>query len=421
MPGVTINGGAGSGAHLTMTAGTNTDVANQAASIIGSALSSAAASQTTITTENTVPSAPAGTVGYLVVSPTNGKNVVADSTYQYFTVTDVQAPVTVTGGGAANQVAILGTNPGGTTVVFNTGGGSGTVVGGDGNKSINASTAIGFAVYTGGGNDTISVGAGRNTVAAGAGQNSITLGTGTTQIRSTGNDTVQVGAGNATIQAAGSNQDSVVGGSGAMTIINGSGSANVNFSTQTTAPLSSGSATAFGGAGGGYYRGGSNGNNLLIGGAGAVTLQGAGNGDVLIATGTSATQVLQAGAGNETLLGSLSSTNNYFVGGPGNDLIIAGSGNDTVFAGSGSETITGGAGADTFIFSPTRSAGASITLTDFTPGVDHVTLNYGNSGLAASAAASARSVGATSSHITLSDGTSITFQGITTVRTSFFS
>ena len=153
-----------------------------------------------------------------------------------------------------------------------------------------------------------------------------------------------------------------------------------------------------------------------------MTLQGAGNGDVLIATGTGARQFLYAGAGNETLLGSLSSTNNYFVGGSGSDLIMAGSGNDTIYAGSGTATVTGGLGADLFIFDPARSAGGRFVITDFTPGVDHVSLqNYSASNTPGSAAASAQIAGPTASKITLSDGTSITFQGITSVRPSFFS
>ena len=79
-----------------------------------------------------------------------------------------------------------------------------------------------------------------------------------------------------------------------------------------------------------------------------------GSGDVLIATGTSGIQFLQAGPGNETLLGSLSTPNNYFVAGPGANLIVAGAGNDTIFAGTGAAPVTGGAGAALFVVAANR-------------------------------------------------------------------
>ena len=342
--------------------------------------------------------------------------------------------MTVSGAGATNEAVVIGTG----NIQFNTGGGSGTIVGGDGDKSINLGATTGFAVYTGTGHDTIdlrqSQAGGRSTVEAGVGfavfgptgtiaqpGNTVLLGAGATQVRSTGADSIVAGAGSATIQVVGAVQTTVSGGAGTLTMVNSTVASQLNYSSATNAPLSSGSTTVTGGAGGGYYRGGSDGNNLLVGGVGAVTLQGAGNGDVLLAMGTTGMQLLYAGSGNETLLGSLSTTSNLFVAGSGNDLIFGGSGADTFVAGKGAATITGGAGADKFMFNAATSAGAQITITDFTPNVDFIQLsNYGGSNTPASLAASASRVTG-GSRLTLSDGTTITFQGITTVTGGFFS
>ena len=418
MPSVTVQGAGG--VLPTITNGTNYDVARQAAAVINSAVNV----QTQVATSGGTAPTVSGGPGLLAVDTTNPASINASSAYQYFVVRDVPAPVTVTGAGASNQLAILGTG----SITFNTGGGSGIVVGGDGNKQINVGTGgTNFAIFTGAGNDTISLvssaAIGRNTVEAGAAvtANTIQLGAAPTQVRSIGTDVVAVGGGAATIQVVGNHADTVTGGAGAMTFVNGSVGSTVNFSTLTTAPVSAGSATALGGAGGGYYRGGAQGSNLLVGGAGAVTLQGAGSGDVLIATGQSGLQLLQAGSGNETLLGSLSSTNNYFVAGTGENLIIAGSGNDTIYAGVGAATITGGGGSDLFVFDRATASGGRITITDFLAGTDHVTLrNYSAADAPAQLAAAAQRVAANASRITLSDGTTITFQGVSTVNSSFF-
>ncbi len=430
MPSVTVQG-AGS-VYPTLTAGTNAAIARQAGAIISNAVNSGAA-VVTVTAGGTAPN-PSSTPALLVINTNNPTNLNFPSSYPYVVVADNPAPMTLSGGGAVAQEIILGAG----TVQYNAGGGSGTIVGGDGDKSINLGASTGFAVYTGAGHDTIdlrqSQAAGVSTVEAGAGfnvysntgavtqpGNTVLLGAGAAQVRSTGSDSVTAGAGSATIQVVGNIQDTVAGGAGSLTLVNGSIASTLNFSTATTAPLSSGSVTALGGAGGGYYRGGSNGSNLLVGSLGAVTLQGAGNGDVLIAMGTSGMQLLYAGSGNETLLGSLSTTSNLFVAGSGNDIILGGSGADTFIAGTGAATITSGSGPDVFMLNANATAGAQITITDFTPGIDHVRLlNYGGANTPASLAAAATHLGTAGSRITLSDGTTITFQGVPTVNSSFF-
>ena len=430
MPSVTIQG-AGS-VYPTLTAGTNVAIARQAGAIITAAIASGS-TVVTVTGGGTAPTPPTNPA-VLVVKTSSQLNLAIPAAYPYIVVGDNPAPVTLSGGGASNETIVIGA---GNTQVY-TGGGSGTIAGGDGDKGIYLGATTGFAVYTGGGHDTIdlrqSQAGGRSTVEAGAGinvfgnagaiiqpGNTVLLGAGTTQVRSTGSDSITAGAGSATIQVVGPVQDTVVGAAGTLTVINGTVASQVNYSSATTAPLSTGSVTAIGGAGGGNYRGGSNGNNLLVGGVGAVTLQGAGNGDVLLAMGTTGMQLLYAGSGNETLLGSLSTTSNLFVAGSGNDVIFGGSGADTFVAGTGAATITAGTGADQFFFNASSSAGAQITITDFNPGVDFVHLtNYGGSNTPGSLAAAASRVGS-GSRITLSDGTTITFQGVSSVTGGFFS
>ena len=409
--------GAGS-VHPTITAGTDYSVAQQASAVIQSAANIQLA---TMTSGGTAPTVPSGQYGGLIVDasqPSFPGGGIGASGYRFFVVGDTYNPITVSGGGAIGQQVILGQALGPSGIVsYNAGGGSGTVVGGDGKKVITTGPGTNFAVYTGTGNDTINLSsspaAGQDTVSAGTGQNLVNLGSAPTQVQSTGADTINVSLGSTTVQAIGSAAAVVLqgNGSGARTFINGGNGATVSGGT--------GSATVFGAAGGGNYQGGSGGNNLLLGGSGQAYLTGSGSGDVLIATSTSNLQVLLAGAGNETLLGSLSTMNNIFAVGSGSALIVAGSGNDTIVGGLGSATVTGGAGADAFTFNALGNHGGSMTITDFTPGIDHVKLlNYADA--PASLAANAQLVAPAATRVTLSDGSSITFLGLSSVNQNFF-
>ena len=227
MPSVTIP--AAGSVVPTLTSGTNTEVARRTAAIISSAVGSV-----TVNSGGTAPAPPADH-SLLVVNTNNPLNLNYPSSYQYVVVGDSPAPITVSGGGAPNEQIVLGAG----AVAVNTGGGSGTIVGGDGDKAIDVGASYGFAVYTGGGHDTIdlrqSVATGRNTVEAGAGANvfsngvisqpgnTVLLGAGATQVRSTGPDSITAGAGATTIQVVGNVQDTVRGGAGAMTVVNASG------------------------------------------------------------------------------------------------------------------------------------------------------------------------------------------------------
>lgn len=202
--------------------------------------------------------------------------------------------------------------------------------------------------------------------------------------------------------------DVVYGGVGQLEYIGGSGS--------STVVAGSGSATVFGGTGGGDYFGGANGNSVIFAGQGASTVT-ALNGDMVFLDG-GANNLVVAGAGNVTLAGGGSTGNNFFAAGSGADLIGAGSGNDLFLAGTGTATLSGGGGSNLYAFVNGASGGSDL-ITDFKVGADLISLQgYGN-GAVAAALQSAHVAGG-STTINLSDGTQITFLGVTNLTSSSF-
>ena len=137
----------------------------------------------------------------------------------------------------------------------------------------------------------------------------------------------------------------------------------------------------------------------------------------------SSTNLLIAGAGNETLTGAGSTGNNTFYTGSGNASITGGAGADVIFAGSGSSTIDGGAGADLIAIVNGRSGG-SVVINGFDPSTgDRVTLQGYSAAQLGSALGNAQSVTSSnlaSTQISLSDGTKITFAGVTNLSAGSF-
>lgn len=128
---------------------------------------------------------------------------------------------------------------------------------------------------------------------------------------------------------------------------------------------------------------GGKGNNRLIGGAGNDSLTTTGDSgdfdDVL--DGGGGNDALSAGFGDDTLRGGAG--HDRLLGDAGEDILEGGGGNDYLKGGEGFDTLTGGAGADRFVFS-TRLLGQGVdTITDFTAGVDKVSV-FGKAGHAIS-------------------------------------
>jgi Ca2+-binding RTX toxin-like protein len=331
----------------------------------------------------------------------------------YADVVDSASSAIIFGSGDANEHVLAGAG----NLTFFGRGGSGTVVTGAGNNSINipVGTSGNWNIQTGnGGNTIVDLGTGADTIAAGAGHNAITLGGGAYQVISTGSDTITAATGAATIDASGASPGGgvlIFGNAANLTFVGGAGAATVFGG--------SGSDTITGGSGPLYARGGSAGNNVLFGGTGPATLFGGGDGDVLTAAGAMP-QSLLASTGSETLTGGNATGADTFTGGSGKDQITGGLGANTFVAGTGQETIN--AAGSSNLFQLIKGAGGGSTLvTNFTDASQvHIMLSGFAPGEASNAVATQTST-PSSVTATLSDGTSITFANITHLSAGNFS
>lgn len=359
------------------------------------------------------------TTGVFALEPAVTTAVIAPSTNQTTGASSVAGGVTVYGSGASNQFFLVDNTP----VALATGGGSGTIVTGDGDNLIGSPTAGGsaFHVYAGAGNDTISMPTGSNSINAGGGNNLIASGfEGTLSsnfISITGNDTVSAG------------------GSGTDTVTLTTGTAYVAMRTKSLLFVGNdtvgGAATIMGGSGsdsvalgygGGYVEGGTAGHNELASGLGPnlSVLTGGGDGDTLIARGAG-TSILIAGVGNETLTGAGSTgANSYYTASGGTTLVFGGAGAELFSIGRSTDTgafsglfnITTGAGEDTVSFYSHPTSSAYVALTDVS-NVDRLAGLAGQQTAVMNAAASASSV-------TLNDGTTLKFTTAVTLTNSNF-
>ncbi len=264
--------------------------------------------------------------------------------------------------------------------------------------------------------------------------NSILIDAGSVVIAAHGDDTVSAGEGGSVVSG-GHTLHSV--GYGASTVDGGSGSATIS------------------GGAGGSYKGGTAGNNVIHGG-GHSTVSGGGSGDHLFGGNA---DTLIAANGNTTLYGGM---NDIFVdadksfaftgqkavlfgaetgksdvvAGTGDFLLVGRGGSTTVFGGAGSGqtwagntrmTDVAGTGSGTLVVGTDQSAlwinqvagdqtilavegasGGNATVLGFRPGTDHfAAVGYGN--------APTQTVANGSLTVSLSDHTTITFVGITTL------
>ena len=187
-----------------------------------------------------------------------------------------------------------------------------------------------------------------------------------------------------------------------------------------------GSVTIFGGIG--SFTGGRAGGNIMLTSTinGVTTLIGAGSSDSLYALAGG--DVLQGGTGTEVMagFGGFSAPGNKFITGSGSDTVLGGSaGGNTIQLGGGTAVIYGQHGsvaassvnADTYQL---YRAGGSDTISDFVSGVDVFKLSAGYAaGLSSPAAVvSSAAVSGGNLGVTLSDGTKLTFVGITSTDTT---
>lgn len=397
MPSVTVKGANSQSVGLTFDSQSNFLLAQQIASQISAGLKSGS-----MTFEpdagNYPPAPPTGESGVYIQSQTD--TVFLPSTYSVDLVTKF-GNAAVYGGTAANEIILASRE---TNLAFNAVGGSGTVVAGGGTDRL-VVTGGNWLLHTDSGNDVIIAGRGMDTISAGTGANSIQLLSGSNLVISQGQDTIQIASGSATIDATSAVSDYVdggssnllfYGGSGGVTILGGAGS-----DTYYGNPLSSGKQ---------LIEGGWAGNNYLFAGNGAATLVGGGANDQLLAYGNS-DQVLIAGAGNETLSALFSSGHDSLVGGSGKDIMYGGSGADTFLAGTGNATIRAGAG-DVFDFINAQAGGKEVIQGYNNTTASSIQIHLEGYG---ADAISSQKVSGGSLTVSLSDGTKLTFQNVTTL------
>lgn len=109
-------------------------------------------------------------------------------------------------------------------------------------------------------------------------------------------------------------------------------------------------------------------------GVATTNITGTGGNDTIIAATSTASTVI-GGAGNDNITGSTLA-----------DTISGGDGNDSITGGVGRDTLTGGAGVDTFVYAANATGSISSnlaapdTITDFTSGVDKLSITNATSG-----------------------------------------
>ena len=107
------------------------------------------------------------------------------------------------------------------------------------------------------------------------------------------------------------------------------------------------------------------------------TLDGGNGTDTLIVVNGN-DNLLDGGAGNDKLSGGAGNDklyggagNDMLLGGAGNDVLDGGAGNDALYGGAGTDTLSGGAGRDTFVH---YGGYGDETITDYTEGEDKIQL-----------------------------------------------
>lgn len=320
---VTVPGAGTNTYQLQYNSPTSASIATQLLQTIYAANVSGALFPQVYSQQGSTANVPSGKLGELIADGSTGNtNVVAPTGYLGLIDASTTAPVTIAGAAQANE-SVLG---GASDLTFYTNGGSGTVVGGDGNNVIASPTASGGAwtlnLY-GVGNTSVYGGAASDLIQSGNGHNLFFLGSGADTVYSSGADTIIAGTGNTTV-ATSAPGAFVYGGNGTDLLVNAGGA--------DTFSAGGGAETIFAASSGGLYFLNTSPNlefvatsavaSTIVGGSGNATLFG-GSGTNLIFTG------------QENTVADLQSSNNTIVGGSGNTTVYAGTGHDTLFQGSG--------------------------------------------------------------------------------------
>lgn len=317
---------------------------------------------------------------------------------------------------ASNAGDLMDGGAGNDTILSLAAGGDDTLMGGDGNDSIDASGGGNNWLDGGAGNDTlrnISAPSGDDTMSGGAGADSIDGGGGNNRLDGgDGADTILAGAGADTISG-GDGVDSLSGGEGNNRIEGGGGDESLTGRSGADTLVGGDGADSLDGGGGenrleggvgndlltarfysqAHVLDGGEGNDTLNGGTGADTLSGGEGNDVLVEFGGTGNR-LDAGGGDDRLaivagggmifcgdgadtLDAINAGAQSVSGGAGADslrgsreadTIDGGDGDDVIDVGAGADVISGGAGADRFQFllsGRSEQFNGLVTVTDW--------------------------------------------------------
>jgi Ca2+-binding RTX toxin-like protein len=157
------------------------------------------------------------------------------------------------------------------------------------------------------------------------------------------------------------------------------------------------------------YLGVTAGSPTIAGGSGTETLFGGAGQNMLYTDGTNTTpgaNIMASGSGNETLNAGSAKYGVQMAIGSGSVDVIGSAAGDTIFGGSGAATITTNGGSDLFVFGNVAGhTGGTDLITDFNTATDTINLT-------GVTVATETPSGSSPAMITLSDGTKITFTGI---------
>jgi Ca2+-binding RTX toxin-like protein len=374
---ISIPGAQGSTLTFTITGNAAQNLATDFASSVRNA---------TVTTTIT-PGSPQSTVaGALNIIASSGQyNLTTGGQYTY---ASVSSATTIDGSASGGDTILAG---GGVT--YTAGGGANRIGFFAGNNIFDGGTTSGNTVTGGEGNDTINAGTGSTTIFGGTGNAVINL-----SDSAGSGDVVVLQGGNSTVNASGA-ADTIFASSGAD--INGGSSALVFVSSPDPGTgAAPDPVTVVSGAGGAYLFG-VNGTDIVLQG-----------------TASAGLSVFVAGQGNETLnaadaAGTVAFFANTTASDPSSvsESVTGGSGNDFFQTGTGDEYFQSGSGTD--LFDIASVAGGSVTIAGFTS-TDFVQFQ----GLDAAQAGSLVSGGTVSGGnltVSLSDGTTVEFIGVTSL------